>query len=284
MGKRVLVLLVCFLLIGANVFAGNGDLIVNGNVGIGTTNPGAKLEIAGSGNQVGAYVTNNVPSGGNTGIGFFHGGQYAGSLFTAGTLGNGGFILKTGSSSTAPLRLQTGNADRIWITAAGNVGIGLTSPSYQLHLSTDSAAKPSTSTWQIVSDARLKTNIQSYTKGLKEILQINPVSYKYNGKGGVGKYKIYKTDFLTGEDVEIDFVDKELLSKTNVGVIAQDIQAVVPESVSSHKDKINENDEKETDILDFNAHSLIFILINAVKELSGQIDSLNKQIADLKAK
>jgi ubiquinone biosynthesis protein UbiJ len=79
-------------------------------------------------------------------------------------------------------------------------------------------------------------------------------------------------------------VDTELLLQTYVGVIAQDIQAVVPETVTSHKGKINEDDTDETDILDVDSHSLTFILINAVKELSAQVDSLNRQIADLNAR
>ncbi len=40
------------------------------------------------------------------------------------------------------------------------LGIGVTNPSYQLHLSTDSAAKPTTNTWTISSDRRIKTDIE----------------------------------------------------------------------------------------------------------------------------
>jgi hypothetical protein len=184
------------------------------------------------------------------------------------------------------LRFQTNNGaftvptERVVMDQSGRVGIGTTAPTYQLQLSTNSAAKPGSNTWTVASDIRLKTNIQSYTKGLKEILQINPVSYQYNGSGGIGHSKVCTTDPC----VEQDVVDTELLSKTYVGVIAQDIQAVVPETVTSHRGKINEDDKDETDILDFDSNSLIFILINAVKELNAQIDSLNKQIADLKAR
>jgi alpha-tubulin suppressor-like RCC1 family protein len=42
----------------------------------------------------------------------------------------------------------------------GNVGLGTTSPNYQLELSTDSAAKPSTTFWSVSSDSRLKENIE----------------------------------------------------------------------------------------------------------------------------
>ena len=45
------------------------------------------------------------------------------------------------------------------IQAQANVGIGTMFPSAQLELSTDSAKKPSTNTWTIASDSRLKTNI-----------------------------------------------------------------------------------------------------------------------------
>jgi len=40
------------------------------------------------------------------------------------------------------------------------LGIGLAYPGYQLHLMNDSAAKPSTTTWTVSSDQRLKTDIE----------------------------------------------------------------------------------------------------------------------------
>jgi len=40
------------------------------------------------------------------------------------------------------------------------LGIGLAYPGYQLHLMNDSAAKPSTTTWTVSSDRRLKTDIE----------------------------------------------------------------------------------------------------------------------------
>jgi hypothetical protein len=60
MKKKVLGLIVGFLFIGINGFAADGDLIVNGNLGIGTTNPGAKLDVQGGSVKVGGIFITHV--------------------------------------------------------------------------------------------------------------------------------------------------------------------------------------------------------------------------------
>lgn len=138
--------------------------------------------------------------------------------------------------------------------ANGHVGIGTSSPSYQLQLSMDSAAKPTSALWTIASDERIKENITPYEKGLEDLMKINPVNYDYNGLGGFTK------------------------GKGGVGIIAQEIAEVLPDSVNSFKGKLHEEDEEETEILNFNGHELIYILINSVKELKAEIESLKSQI------
>jgi hypothetical protein len=139
------------------------------------------------------------------------------------------------------------------VAASGNVGIGTTSPAYQLQLSTDSAAKPTSALWTIASDERIKENITPYTKGLADLLKINPVNYDYNGLGGFKK------------------------GKGGVGIIAQEIIDILPDSVSSIKAKLNEDDKDEIDILNFNGHELTYILINAIKELKAEIELLKNK-------
>jgi hypothetical protein len=136
----------------------------------------------------------------------------------------------------------------------GRVGIGTGAPSNQLTLSTDSAAKPTTNTWTISSDQRIKTNVQPYAKGLAEICQVNPITYDYNGKAGIPA------------------------GPGGVSILAQELQPVFPECVGSYRGKLEETDEEETDILNYNGHAITFALINAVKELNAKVQALEAQL------
>ena len=209
-------------------------------------------------NQGGVYVTSATD---NTTIRLassLSGGQEWRLQTTGGDsgLGQGKLIFKVGGTETAsyiPLTLTTDNS-----TNGGRVGIGTLSPSYQLQLSADSAAKPSTNTWTISSDIRVKENINPYTKGLETILKINPVTYDYNGKAGFDKIK------------------------DNIGIIAQDVLDILPESISTYMVKLNDNDDEESELYNLNSHALTYILINAIKEQQCTICSQASMINTLK--
>ncbi|MHB9019533.1 MAG: tail fiber domain-containing protein [Minisyncoccota bacterium] len=226
-----------------NSTSGYGLLVNTGNVGIGTTAPTNKLHIASSdASTTRIKITNSVTTN--------------------------GFDLQIGVDGTAylvqrenlPLNFYTNNAFAMGILANGYVGIGMT-PSYQLQLSTDSAAKPGTNTWTIASDARIKKDIRPFTEGLSVINNIKPVWYQYNGKGGFA---------ADGKDY--------------IGVIAQDIEKIAPYTVSSFEAKLNSNDDTTTTLYNFNSHALTFNLINAVKEQQKQIEELKNRISELEAK
>ncbi len=210
----------------------------SGNVGIGTDSPDSKLQISGSGTQRLRVTTAGVANA---------------DLICEGA---SGMIL--GSPNGIPIRFVTSNAERARITSGGNVGIGTTNPVYQLQLSLDSAAKPTSSTWTVVSDERVKTNIRPYETGLEELLQVKPKIFDYNGKAGF-----------------------DTKAKNNIGVIAQEIKDVIPETVKKYNAKLNEEDTEDTELYNFDSHALTFALINSVKELNNKIEQLEIRIQTL---
>jgi hypothetical protein len=113
-----------------------------------------------------------------------------------------------------------------------------------------SAAKPGGGSWTATSDSRVKENVKAYTKGLTEILLVNPVDYEYNGLAGTTKGAKF------------------------IGIIAQEIKEIFPETVNTYKAKLNEEDEEKTELYNFESTALTFALINAVKELNEKIKML----------
>jgi hypothetical protein len=176
----------------------------------------------------------------------------------AATATDGTGVRATCTNEGAAIVVNGGNFGTGLSVLNGGVNIaGLVNPTttYQLSLSLNSAAKPSTNTWTVTSDARVKTNINPYTKGLETILAINPVTYDYNGKAGF---------------------DPTIIG--NIGIIAQDVLNIIPESINTYQSKLNEDDEEKTELYNFDSHALTFILINAIKQLNVEIQSLKAKV------
>ena len=231
---------------GAQTFANNtyfpesGIWNASGRVGIGTTNPGYKLEVH-NGNIM-SYNANNwqVAAASNT-VGSYLGAIDAGPPGTP--------VGEVGTFTNNDFAIVVYNNEVMRTTTTGRVGIGTTNPSYQLELSTNSAAKPTSSAWTIVSDLRLKGNITPFADGLSVLKQLNPVSYTLNGKGGTPA------------------------GAKGIGFIAQDIKDIIPYTVGTFKAKLNPGDTQETELYNFDSSALTFVLINAIKEQQQQITS-----------
>jgi len=145
-------------------------------------------------------------------------------------------------------------------TVNARIGIGTTSPGYKLTLSADSAAKPTSNTWTISSDGRIKTILQPYEKGLAEVSALNPMVYRLNG--------------LYGSQDD---------GKNHVSVIAQDVVESWPEMVGTyiHEETLEDETMQRTELYNLNTNELQWALVNAIKELSTKVKVLeNKLLAN----
>lgn len=221
---------------GAGSTSPTNGLYVTGDVGIGTSNPNAKLHVVSSGTS-----------------------GYAGEIaLTAPNMTSGETVLTFGKNTItrnrAELRFKyvaSGSTSNryefgfsnvqpfVAFTAGEQAGIGTLSPSYKLHVN-GSAGKPGGGSWTNASDKRLKDRIVPFQDGLDAILAIRPVKYHYNK--------------LSGMDTQPEYV----------GVIAQELKEIAPYMVGSF-----EKDEET--YLDVDNSAMTYMLINGMKEQQALI-------------
>lgn len=242
-------------------FMNNSGGAINMSVGEGRTADGnARFELIGDAAAYPAYGFQFTRF--NTGLTTM---KHRGTNDLQFTLQDGGFWVMRGAGNTQIMKVDANaGANQGWVK------IGAGNASHFFHVNSADAAKPGGGSWVGASDKALKRDINKYEGGLDEILQIKPVTFKYNGKGGIE----------TG--------DKEF-----VGVIAQDYQEIVPQQVGkftySPVEEILDNEgnhveyknlEEET-YLSVDDSSIKYMLINAVKEQQSQIEARDQRIEKL---
>ena len=175
------------------------DIAANGNVGVGTGSPNARLDLKQREESlVGALqlrrsTTNDtwaIATGDNNNLHF----GYA----TDASLAN-----EAGDFTVIPLV----------ITATNRVGIGTTAPDQRLSVNGD-ASKTGGNTWLAFSDARLKNIRGNFNTGLKAVMQLQPLRYEYRPNNAMGVTP-------NGE---------------HIGFAAQAVQKVIPEAVTANAD------------------------------------------------
>jgi hypothetical protein len=105
------------------------------------------------------------------------------------------------------------------------------------------------------SDIRLKDNIRPYEGGLEAVVQMKPCKFSYNGKLGI----------------------KEGLEK--IGLIAQDLETAAPELVYVNSAKAT---DEIPDPMYIKSDEIIYLAINAIKELNQKVVALEAEIKTLK--
>jgi hypothetical protein len=153
--------------------------------------------------------------------------------------GEGMSSSRTAGPNQYGIDLFTDFARRISIEQHGNVGIGTTSPDNLLTVN-GSADKPGGGSWGTYSDGRLKNLNGSFDSGLSQVLKVNPVRYRYKADNALGI-----------RDTE-----------EHIGVVAQDVQRVIPEAVT----------ENSKGYLLVNNDPIIWSMLNAIKEQQRQFE------------
>lgn len=170
-----------------------------------------------------------------------------GSIVVDNALGIDSNQIETSSGS---LYLNSYGGGGVRINGLGTTGYGLTV--------NGNAAKSSGGTaWATFSDINLKKDVINYEKGLSEILQLRPVTFKYNGKAGT------------------------ILDDLNVGLIAQEVQEIFPNAVEEFQYSSDTKTDSQTvyeTYLSFSFNEVQYALINAVKELSAKVDELESRL------
>lgn len=220
----------------------------SGNVGIGTNDPGTnKLYVNGDTTITGSLIINNselyLTTSGSSLLGVA---TVAQEYSTSSSIGD--TVLR--AQATKRLMLQSGTAEpsiTIDSTKYVNIGSGVISPAFPITISTSLTQSLSLSSYAIAgtssylgnqttpitpnimlgvlgtsafnssfyvySDKRIKKDINPIENSLDIIEKLNPVIYKY-----------------------IDFIEKGNLN--NYGVIAQEVEHILPDIINKHKDFI----------------------------------------------
>lgn len=112
-----------------------------------------------------------------------------------------------------------------------------------------SAAKNGGGSWSSFSDARLKEVHGRFDRGLSEVIKINPVRCSY----------------LPDNELKLP------AGKEFIGLVAQEVQEVVPEAVQ----------ENSSGYLMVNNDPILWTMLNAIKELSEQNEQLRQTVERL---
>lgn len=255
---------------GSTVVRTDGELQVGGDgtafivknsskrVGINQTNPSYNLDVNGDGRFTGVINSNRyikILESGTTagragGMGYSETEdlEYTGNDSTLRYLNHYGFGIHKplGSSSVGGrgaymagyfgVDIFTSGISRIHVEQGGDVGIGDTSPSYKLDVNGTIRATGDVIAY---SDIRVKENVKTIDSALDKVTKLRGVEFNKIGE-----------------------------TTKSIGVIAQEIEEVLPEVVKT--------DEEGMKAVAYG--NITGVLIEAIKELKAEIEELKKQI------
>ena len=234
------------------------------SVGIGTTAPGAPLHVYSDTNNLKAlfdtgadihtrvYIdTGNGTSNRNAELTYLQNGS---AYWTAGMFGLDYGIQNSAAGNVFPFYIENGaDHDALYIDSGGQVGIGDDSPDYPLDVEGHTSNISIYAEYDIAaySDIRVKTDIETITKPLSKVLKMRGVTFRR--------------------------IDSDL-DKRQMGVIAQEIEDIVPEVVNT----IDSPGSKKDGHKSVSYGNLTALLIEAIKEQQEQIEELKQEVKEIK--
>ncbi len=239
-------------------FNSSGNLLVGTTSDTGTASQ--KLQVTG-----GAYVSNNLgigtinpdyaPTGGGAKLHVW-GGQLWSTIRSKTASGDNVVLSTTESSNNMQLlighntniywRLQVveqgvGYKPLVLQLDGGNTGIGITNPSEKLHVVGNILASGNVTGY---SDESLKDNVQTISDALDKVAQLRGVEYDRNDIEG---------------------------NPHQIGVIAQEVEKIIPEVVTTHDDGIKS----------VAYGNLVGLLIEAIKDLKNEVTELKARLEEV---
>jgi hypothetical protein len=223
---------------GMRLQAGDFGNLVMDNIGRVAINAGA------SSFEPSTRAALQVERDGDTEIGIFSS-DFASHYWTLQSSGVSGSSANLDASFQIIDRSAGAGVSRLIIRTNGNVGIGTTGGAGPDALLTvnGTADKPGGGSWGTFSDARLKDVGADFTNGLESLEAIQPVHYHY------------KTDNPLDLPAQTEYV----------GVVAQQVQRVVPEAV----------EQSSSGYLVLNNDPVFWTVVNAVKTLNHKLETEN---------
>jgi hypothetical protein len=113
------------------------------------------------------------------------------------------------------------------------------------------------SSWSTTSDRRIKKNIEDNNTGLNAINNIRVRNFEYRTQDEITDFENSASAVIHKEGVQL-------------GVIAQEIEQILPDVVK----------EESTGVKSVNPDNIVWYLVNAVKELSAQVEELKKKVGE----
>jgi hypothetical protein len=160
-----------------------------------------------------------------------------------------------------PLGFVVNNTLQATINATG-LGIGKV-PAYQLELSLNSAAKPTSTAWTVPSDKRLKEDIEiaDYDICLQNIKNLDLKRWKW-------------TDSFVVESKTSDL--------HRLGFIADEVEVLFNKSITINKNYGVENLKSiDVDQIQMSAYGALKKVISIVEEISERLVTAEKNVSDL---